>query len=55
MTERESERASGEAATPVQRDVYRETTVEVAGTPAADGVARDIYEKRVSEPGTRFS
>lgn len=51
MTERETERASGSAATPVQRDVYRETTVEMADTPAADGAARDVYEKRVSEPG----
>jgi hypothetical protein len=51
MTERETERTSGSAATPVQRDVYRETTVEMAGTPAADGAARDVYEKRVSEPG----
>jgi hypothetical protein len=55
MTERETERTSRSIATPVQRDVYRERTVEVADTPAADGAARDIYDKRVSEPGGEHS
>jgi len=55
MIERETERASSSAASPVQRDVYRETTVEVVGTPAATGAARDVYEKRVSEPGGEHS
>jgi hypothetical protein len=51
MTERESERISDSAATPAQRDVYRERIVEVDNTPAADGAARDVYEERVSGPG----
>jgi hypothetical protein len=55
MTEREKERTSGSPTTPMQREVYRETTVEVGNTPAVDGAARDVYEKRVSEPGGEYS
>ncbi|MEI6778739.1 MAG: YggT family protein [Chloroflexales bacterium] len=51
MIEHETERTSSSAAMPVRRDVYRETTVDVAGTPAPDGAARNVYEKRVSGPG----
>jgi hypothetical protein len=51
MSQREIEPTRVPSTTPVQRDVYRETTVAVTDTPAADGAARDVYEKRVSGAG----
>ncbi|NTW97999.1 MAG: YggT family protein, partial [Oscillochloris sp.] len=50
MLERESTRASDSAATPTQRDVYRETAQETTNASVDDGAARSIYEERVSGP-----
>jgi YggT family protein len=51
MTEREYYHENKAVPEIERREVYQETVVDHTGVPAADEVARDVYQERVYGPG----